>query len=413
MIQLKTIGMAAAATMLMLSGAMASELKMVWYVDGDEQEANVRALLDQYTKSHPDTTFDLQITPYDGMIQKFQQFAASGIMPDLSLTSAMEPVIRPFLADLNKEIGPDWINDFVKGWADGAKLGEKVIAAPLQVTSTGIFLNVDAFKKAGVPIPDQATGWTWEEFLPKLKEVAEKSGTRYPLVWDVSASRWIVHEYQYGNHIFSEKEPVKVVMDEAAWTKTLDKFVDLSKSYMPPGLWTGASSDNPKELFTAGQAVAYMSGSWQIAGLAQNAGFAWQAGPTPRGTVASSIYGGDYLVAFNTSQHLPEAVEFIKWVTSPEIQAQYAKTFGMIPANLKTPAIEYGNPAATEAVKIMQNELNVSPAYAATDQAWPQMQAVWGTVKTAVTQTVAGQITSAEAIAQIKKAADDAVEASK
>jgi alpha-1,4-digalacturonate transport system substrate-binding protein len=413
MIQLKTIGMAAAATMLMLSSAMASELKMVWYVDGDEQETNVRALLDQYTKAHPDTTFDLQITPYDGMIQKFQQFAASGIMPDLSLTSAMEPVIRPFLADLGKEIGPEWINDFVKGWADGAKLGDKVIAAPLQVTSTGIFLNVDAFKKAGIPIPDQATGWTWEEFLPKLKEVAEKSGTRYPLVWDVSASRWIVHEYQYGNHIFSEKEPVKVVMDEAAWTKALDKFVDMSKSAMPTGLWSGASSDNPKELFTAGQAVAYLSGSWQIAGLAQNAGFAWQAGPTPRGTVASSIYGGDYLVAFNTSKHLPEAVEFIKWVTSPEIQQQYAKTFGMIPANLKTPAIEYGNPSATEAVKIMQNELNVSPSYAATDQAWPQMQAVWGTVKTAVTQTVAGQITSAEAVAQIKKAADEAVEASK
>jgi alpha-1,4-digalacturonate transport system substrate-binding protein len=61
----------------------------------------------------------------------------------------------------------------------------------------------------------------------------------------------------------------------------------------------------------------------------------------------------------------------------------------------------------------MQNELNVSPAYAATDQAWPEMQAVWGTVKTAVTQTVAGQITSAEAIAQIKKAADEAVEAGK
>ncbi|MGO4197597.1 ABC transporter substrate-binding protein [Rhizobium sp. YAF28] len=410
---LKTLIMTASALVMTISLAAASELKIVWYVDNDQEEANTRALLDQYTKLHPDTTFDLEITPYDGMVQKFQQYAASGIMPDLSLTSSMEPVIRPFLVDLNKEIGPEWINDFVKGWGDGAKLDDKVIAAPLRVTSTGIFLNVDAFKKAGIAIPDHATGWTWDEFVPKIKEVAEKSGTRYPLVWDVSASRWIVHEYQYGNHIYTEKEPVKVVMDEAAWTSALDKFIDITKAAMPPGLWSGASSDNPKEIFTAGQAVAYMSGSWQIAGLADNAHFAWQAGPTPRGTVASSIYGGDYIVAFNTSQHLPEAIDFIKWITSPDIQAQYAKTFGMIPANLKAAAVKYDNPAATDAIKAMQAELNASPAYAATDQAWPQMQAVWGTVKTAVTQAVAGQISSAEAISQIKKAADASLEAGK
>jgi alpha-1,4-digalacturonate transport system substrate-binding protein len=410
---LNMLMMVAAVSTMMISAASASELKIVWYVDNDQEEANTRALLDQYTKLHPDTTFDLEITPYDGMVQKFQQYAASGIMPDLSLTSSMEPVIRPFLVDLSKEIGPEWINDFVKGWGDGAKLDGKVIAAPLRVTSTGIFLNADAFKKAGVAVPDQAAGWTWDEFVPKIKDVAEKSGTRYPLVWDVSASRWIVHEYQYGNHIYTEKEPVKVIMDEAAWTSTLDKFIDITKAAMPPGLWSGASSDNPKEIFTAGQAVAYMSGSWQIAGLSDNAHFAWQAGPTPRGTVASSIYGGDYIVAFNTSQHLPEAVEFIKWITSPDIQAQYAKTFGMIPANLKAPAVKYDNPAATEAIKAMQNELNASPAYAATDQAWPQMQAVWGTVKTAVTQAVAGQISSAEAISQIKKAADASLEAAK
>lgn len=410
---LKTLIMTASALAMTISLAAASELKIVWYVDNDQEEANTRALLDQYTKLHPDTTFDLEITPYDGMVQKFQQYAASGIMPDLSLTSSMEPVIRPFLVDLNKEIGPEWINDFVKGWGDGAKLDDKVIAAPLRVTSTGVFLNVDAFKKAGIAIPDHATGWTWDEFVPKIKEVAEKSATRYPLVWDVSASRWIVHEYQYGNHIYTEKEPVKVVMDEAAWTSALDKFIDITKAAMPPGLWSGASSDNPKEIFTAGQAVAYMSGSWQIAGLADNAHFAWQAGPTPRGTVASSIYGGDYIVAFNTSQHLPEAIDFIKWITSPDIQAQYAKTFGMIPANLKAAAVKYDNPAATDAIKAMQAELNASPAYAATDQAWPQMQAVWGTVKTAVTQAVAGQISSAEAISQIKKAADASLEAGK
>ncbi|MDS7595738.1 extracellular solute-binding protein [Agrobacterium tumefaciens] len=408
---LKLMSGAALAVCMTVSMASGAELKLLWYVEDDAQETVIRNLLDQYTAEHSGTTFDLQITPYSGMIQKFQQFAASGIMPDVSLTSSMEPVIRPFLADFGQEIGPDWINDFVKGWADGARFDGKVIAAPLNVTSTGIFFNVDAFQKAGIEIPAQDKSWTWEEFLPKVKEVAEKSGTRYPLVWDVSASRWIVHQFQYGNHIFSEQEPVKVVMDEAKWTKSLDDFITLTKEAMPPGLWSGASSDNPKELFMAGQAVAYMSGSWQIPALASSAGFNWQAGPTPYGTVRSSIYGGDYLVAFNTSPNLKEAVEFIKWMTGPNTQAEFAKQMGVIPANMKSEKVDYGNAMASDAVKIMQGELDGSPVYAATDQAWPQMQAVWGPIKNAVTQAVAGQITSAEAVAQIKKAADAAVEA--
>lgn len=409
----KLLGGAALSLIMSLSAASSAELKVLWYVEDDAQEAIVKGMFDKYTAEHPGTTFDLQITPYSGMIQKFQQFAASGIMPDVSLTSSMEPVIRPFLADFNKEIGPDWINDFVKGWADGARYDGKVIAAPLDVTSTGIFFNVDAFEKAGVEIPEQDKSWTWEEFVPKVKEVAEKSGTRYPLVWDVSASRWIVHQFQYGNHIFSEQEPVKVVMDDARWTKSLDDFIAMTKSAMPPGLWSGASSDNPKELFMGGQAVAYMSGSWQIPALASTAKFKWQAGPTPYGTTRSSIYGGDYLVAFSTSPNLKEAVDFIKWMTAPKAQAEFAKQMGVIPANMKSDTVDYGNDMASSAVKIMQSELDGSPVFAATDQAWPQMQAVWGPIKTAVTQAVAGQISSAEAVAQIHKAADAAVEAAK
>ena len=408
------LGLAALAmTTVLTSSAMALQLKLVWYVDNDAQEQSLNALLAEYTKSHPDTTFEVQITPYDSMLQKFQQYAASGIMPDISLTSSMEPVIQPFLVDLAKEIGPKWIDDFVPGWAEGAKLGDKVIAAPLHVTATGVFFNTEAFKKAGIEIPSAEKGWTWDEFLPTIKKVAEKSGTRYPLVWDISASRFIVYEFQFGNHVFSDTRPVKVTLDTAAWAKTLDQFVDITKNYMPPGLWNGTSADNPKELFYGGQAVAYMSGSWQIPGLAGTEGLKWQAGPTPRGTVKSSIFGGDYVVAFNKGQHVKESVEFIKWITSPEIQAHFAKLFGLMPANLKTPPIAYDNPLAAPAVKAMQGELVDSPLYAATDQGWIEMQPVWPVIKKAVTQTVAGQLKSIQAAEMIKKAAVEALAANK
>ncbi|PIP00875.1 ABC-type sugar transport system, periplasmic component [uncultured Pleomorphomonas sp.] len=402
-----------AASILFNPLAHASQLKVLWYIGADAEEQSIKEALAAYTAKNPETTFDLQIVPYDGIEQKFSQFVASGTAPDITKTSSMRPIIRPYLVDLKEHFGPDYLKDFVPGWAMGAELGDQVIAAPLLVTATGILLNKSAFDKAGIAIPPADKGWTWDEFLQAIKTVQEKAGVRYPLVWDVSASRWIIHEFQYGNHIYSEEAPYKVVMDDAKWTETLDKFIDITKNYMPPGQWSGSSSDNPKQLFTNGQAVAWMSGSWQVSGLAADAKFDWQAGPTPYGTVKSSIFGGDYVMAFNTGEHIKEATDFIKWLTSPEGQAIFCKAPMYIPANLNTGPIDTGSDKATAALAAMQKELADSPTYAATDQGNEAMQYVWDTIKQSVVQAVTGQLTSAEAVAKIHKAADESLEASK
>ncbi|WP_395817083.1 ABC transporter substrate-binding protein [Devosia sp.] len=406
---MKVGAVALALSTAMLSPVFAAELKLMWYVDGDEQEAKLRALLDQYTAANPATTFDLQIVPYESTGTKFQQFAASGLFPDVTLSSSMPPIIRPFLVDWAEVNGPDWIDQFVAGWADGAKLDEKVIAAPLDVTAVGIYYNADAFAKAGVEIP--ADGWSWDEALPTFKEVADKAGIRFPLVWDVSAHRFLTHQFQYGNHVFSEDEPLTVAMDDAAWEKTMDQFIAMANEYMPPGLWSGASSDSPVDMFVNQQAVAYMSGSWQIGDFNDNAKFKWVAGPTPKGTVASSNVGGNYLLAFNTSPNLQESIAFVNWMTSPEIQAEYAKTFGLLPANKNAPAVEYATEDAQKAVVGFQKELDLSPRYAATDQAWPEMQATWDSIKAGITQAYAGQISTKDAVAGIRAAAEAAIAA--
>jgi alpha-1,4-digalacturonate transport system substrate-binding protein len=393
--------------------AQASELKVMWYLGADAEEQSIKEALAAYTKLHPETTFNLQIVPYEGIEQKFSQFIASGTAPDISKTSSMRPVIRPYLVDLKEHFGPDYLKDFVRGWAMGAELGDKVIAAPLLVTATGILLNKSAFDKAGIAIPTADKGWTWDEFLATIKTVQQKASIRYPLVWDVSASRWIIHPFTYGNQIYSEAAPYKVVMDDAKWTAALDKFIGITKTHMPPGQWSGSSSDNPKQLFTNGQAVAWMSGSWQVSGLTASAKFDWQAGPTPYGTVKSSIYGGDYVIAFNTGTHIKESTDFIKWLTGPEGQKVFVKAPMYIPANLKTGDVDFGSPKASAALSAMQKELDQSPVYAATDQGNEAMQFVWDTIKQSVIQAVTGQLTSAQAIGKIHKAADDSLSAPK
>lgn len=408
---IRTALLAGAALAALAGPAMAAELTVMWTTNSDQEEQVLRGLLAEYTAQHPDTTFKLQIVPYDSYDQKLAQVAASGTAPDLAKTTSMRPVIRPFLTDLAPDFGKDYLGQFVQAWAIGAQLGDQIIAAPLDVTATGIFLNAEAFKKAGVAIPDPAKGWTWDEFLAATKTVSEKAGVRYPLVWDVSASRWITYLYHNGQHIFTEAPPYKVVLDKARGAQILDDFVKITETHMPPGLWKGSSADNPKQLFLHGQAVAWMSGSWQISSLVTDAGFAWQAGPTPHGEVASSVVGGDYIIAFNTGEHVDEALQVLRWFSTPEVQAKYAAPLMMIPASLKTGPVDYGDARASAALAALQKELAASPLYAGTDQGNPAMQYVWDPIKQAVIQRVAGQITSAQAMDMIAKAAEDSLKA--
>lgn len=397
--------LAAAAT-----PALATELTVMWNVNSDQEEKVLHDLLALYGARHPTVTFKIEIVPYDSYDQKLAQVAASGTPPDLAKTTSMRPVIRPFLVDLAPAFGKAYLDQFVKSWAAGARVGDKVIAAPLDVTATGIFLNVDAFRQAGVPIPSAAQGWTWPEFLKAVETVQQKAHIRYPLVWDVTPSRWIVYLYQHGQHVFSEQPPYKVVLDKEKGARILDDFVRITERDMPPGLWKGSSADNPKQLFLHGQAVAWMSGSWQVGSLVSDAPFAWQAGPTPHGAVRSSIVGGDYIIAFK-GPHEKEALDVLRWFSTPEVQAKFAGPLMQIPASLKTGPIDYGNPKASAALSALQQELAASPVFAGADQGNEVMQYVWDPMKSAVIQRVAGQITSAQAMDMIIKAANDALKA--
>ncbi len=380
-------------------------LNVLWYVNSDQETVVMKSLFNEYAKSHPGVSFNLQVVPYDNYNSKLAQLVAGGTPPDVAKTTALRPEIQPFLVDFAQYYGKDWINQFVKIFAAGGELANKVIAAPLDVTATGIFLNKTAFDKAGVQIPSENKGWTYTEFLGAIKEVADKAQIRFPLVWDVTAGRWITYLYQNGQHVFSENPPYRVTLNQAQLAQVIQSFLSMANNYMPKGLWTGSSSDNPEQLFLSGQAVAWMSGSWNVESLVTGANFEWQAGPTPYVTTRSSVVGGDYLISFKTAHAVKPAIDFIKWLTAPQAQAKYAKGTMYIPANLHAGKVNYGNAMASQAMNVLQSELKVSPLYAGTDSGNLAMQYVWDTIYSSITQAASGSITPDQAAADIIQAA--------
>jgi multiple sugar transport system substrate-binding protein len=61
-----------------------------------------------------------------------------------------------------------------KGSIDGGRIAGKLIAVNLGNNSQSIMLDVDAFQKAGIPLP--ATSWTWDDFEKIAVDLHTKLG---------------------------------------------------------------------------------------------------------------------------------------------------------------------------------------------------------------------------------------------
>jgi multiple sugar transport system substrate-binding protein len=75
-----------------------------------------------------------------------------------------------------------------------------------------------------------------------------------------------------------------------------------------------------------------VNGPWQLPDLAKSApDMKFGLALVPKDKQSASVLGGENLGVVN-GKNVPEAVEFIKYVASPDVNKQFAQDFGYFPA---------------------------------------------------------------------------------
>jgi alpha-1,4-digalacturonate transport system substrate-binding protein len=95
----KLLAASTIAGALMASAAMAeTELRMMWYNDGNEGEV-MQSLLDRFEAANPDISVKLDIVPYKSIIEGLPIQLAAGAGPDLArvtdLGGTEQVLLRP------------------------------------------------------------------------------------------------------------------------------------------------------------------------------------------------------------------------------------------------------------------------------------------------------------------------------
>lgn len=347
------------------SSATSSNGPIQFILSGDANQGGGYAAMAKKYLEETGVEIEIVDVPYDDLQTKVRNAAKANDLPAIGRMPSVDPVWLDRtvdLADIAAEITP--IEGMYASDEDG-----KVPALPSDLTAVGMFLNKDLWDEAGVEYPTSVDDnvWTWDEFLDAAKSVREATGVRFSLTMDRSSHRLNSFLYQNGSEGLALSEDLSVYETDDATVAALERFIAMNDDeVMPRSVWL--TEEDPNAMFKTGQVTAYYSGSWQIADFVANiADFEWVGVPMPAQPEQATNFGAAaQIVVFEGSGQEEQALEFVKWLYTPENYAEISRISGFLPA---TEGVEVSYEERQEDFDLYNAAIAASPAFVSESKA--------------------------------------------
>ncbi|WP_426334564.1 ABC transporter substrate-binding protein [Paenibacillus silvae] len=341
-----------------------STLDFLWFSDGNEGEV-VKQIIKDYEQNNSNVKINLIEVGFKDIQTKLKTMLSGGKPPALSRVTDTGSFANQAV-DLTPYVGnaEQFEDQFIDSLKPYYVMDNKLVAAPMDVTANGLIYNKTLFDKAGVKVPTSPDDvWTWDEYIAALKQVMDKGGARYGMVWDVTPHRWSTLLYQNGGSILTEDGSAAAINSEAG-IRSMEMFKQLhQEGIMPESVWLGG--ENPNNLFRSGTVAAHWAGNWMINNYKDITDFEWGVTYMPKGTQRSSVPGGKFLMAFKGSGQEQEAAKFIEYLTSKEVNSKYNQESLFMSPRKDSAKLNYE--FGKEMFEIFSDELKNSSPLAAND----------------------------------------------
>ncbi len=206
-------------------------IKITWW-GGQSRHDYTQKLLDTYTASHPNVTFEAMPSGWDGYFDKLATQAASGSMPDIVQMDYLYistyaknnslADLQPYMDDGTIETADIDPNLLASGQVDG-----KMAGMVLSSSYAALGYNPEVLSGAGLTEPDSS--WTWEDFVNDCKTIKEKSdkygAVAYGVVDDMNLFKYWVR--QNGTELFSEDNRSLGYEDDKVYADYVTMWNDL------------------------------------------------------------------------------------------------------------------------------------------------------------------------------------------
>lgn len=304
----------------------------------------VQADVAEFNKLHPDIEVIAENLP--DYTQKYLIQMAAGNPPDVlysfkswAHTYASKGAfldIEKFLERDKKEIDP---SDFYPGMLDEWRYKGVLYGLPTWTAASGVYYNKNIFDKAGLKYPDDT--WTWDTLVENGKKLTIKDAqgkiTQYAFTPDGFSLDWgtgpIIWVWSNGGEILSPGKK-KFTLGDPKAKQALEYFYDVIFKHQISVSPSAHSEQNWWIRFFNGTVAMWDSPSWNNTYLAPIEKFVWDVAPTFMSPYTKKRAGFIHTRATCISKltkHPEEAWEFVKFLSSKQIQKVWAVKRGYQP----------------------------------------------------------------------------------
>jgi len=320
---------------------------------GEAEMQSTQAALDLFNNSQDRIEVVPMQMPWETYIEQLNVMATGNELPDVGMINEAGTISwaeQGMLLDVSDMYGPgeakplDSLAFTYQGSTVAYSIANNILA---------MYYNKDMFDAAGLEYPPQSIdeAWSWDEFVAVAKQLTLDSNGNTPndagfdknnivqygcmienLTWQLE--QWCLSN---GGGFYSADGTTVTVTDPAA-IEAIQAVADLYLVHNVAPLSTGLTDDGVQRSIVAGTVAMTTNGTWAIgaflAGPRDKEGLNYGMGVMPYMKEKLTIATGGPAVVFSQTKHPAEAMEFIKWYSSPE------NNWGLIEAGIWCPTLE-------------------------------------------------------------------------
>ena len=380
----------------------------------ERNECQVYAdLLSRFSDENEAVTVRVEIVAADDIDSELARRLEGGAAPHIArlpIATAFASHtldLRPLLSDADALAARMPAAFLAATRADAAPSG--LYAIPDAIAVVAPFVNLSLFDAAGVALPGADAAW--DDWLPALEAVAQKTDAQYALSVDNKEHRLVGPAMSLGARYFDEDGALTLADDSG-----LREFLLILQGWMQAGLTpedTLLGTGKSQDYFVRGETVLYICGSWKAESVAAAVGveFDWAILPNPVGAGGGAGIGQfTALVALASGPHPETLGQVFDYLTQPAVVREFAERALTIPALAGAqPPLDYHteDEAVTAALNAFAREVPNISKQALALGLHPQVEVYYEAANRHLRAFFAGELNLDAALDSIKRALAD------
>lgn len=304
-----------------------------------DQIATMKDIEKKYEEKNPGVDIQIEETTFKDHFTKLETQAQGDVMPDIFTMNgpnfikfASNGVIEP-LDDYLDKMGIKK-EDYPEGLINLYTYDNHLYGIPKDWDLTALFYNKKLFDEKGVSYPNK--DWTWDDFVKAAEQLTDKDKG----IWGTSFKPATQEGYydtipQCGGYIIN-KDKTKSGYDTEEAYDGIQRWIDIGEKGYSPDLKT-LTDTNDTDLFKAGKIAMIYSGSWRIPEYLGDENISKDIDLEIMPKIkerAATIHGLSYCLA-KGSKNKDQALDFLAYLGSKEVNEMWAEKATVIPANNK------------------------------------------------------------------------------